>query len=454
VTDAAAPIVPFWKVMVLGICAMAIGPNLALSAAYQLHYSGLHSWLAFLGAAVVCLLVAAAISRFARRFSVPASILSYSKLTLPRWLTAIVAATLLLGYIIGPADGVLTETIYLTSLALPLNHGDSASPLMQCVIAAFSALFIGACAYRGVDLSARIATVLGVACIPVAVWITVRAGASFGFDFRPELTLGGLSSLSLSRGVFVAMAFFIGFDGIATLASDTSEPQRNAPRLLVWILVIAGVTLSVGTLLQAPVLHEYSAGIDAGESPTRILAIAGGIPRAAAASDVVLAMAGMASLIGWFNIAALIVATASRDGFLPAVLGRRHPRYGSPHCAVIFLTLLSIVLPIAMIFWTRSAPIQSTIDLTNVMVLLWLIPYGVICAAAVRRLDAQDRPDVITALAAAGVIAVIVLVGAELLWPINRESGVVNVLGAAVIGVASFLFFKLERRGGAGSREI
>jgi amino acid transporter len=433
---------------------MAIGPNLALSAAYQLHYSGLHSWLAFLGAAVVSMLVAAAISRFARRFSVTASILSYSKLMLPRWLTAVTAATLLLGYIIGPADGVLTETIYLTSLALPLNHGAAAGPLMQCAIAAASALFIGACAYRGVDLSAKIATLLGVACIPVAIWISVSAGSSFGFDFRPELSMSGMSGLSLLRGIFVAMAFFIGFDGVATLASDTSEPQRNVPRLLIWILVMAGVTLSVGTLLQAPVLREHSAGIDAGESPTRILAMAGGIPAAAVAADVVLAMAGMASLIGWLNIAALIVATASRDGFLPAVLGRLHPRYGSPHCAVIFLTILSIVLPMAMVVWTRSAPIQSTIDLTNVMVLLWLIPYGVICAAAVRRFDGHDRPGIAAALSAAGVVAITILAGAELLWPINRESGVVNALGAAVIGVASFLFFKLGRGGSTSPRGV
>jgi len=430
--------------MILGICAMAIGPNLALSAAYQLHYSGLHSWLAFLGAAMISMLVAVAISRFARRFSVTASILSYSKLTLPRSLTAITAATLLLGYVIGPADGVLAETIYLTSLALPLSHGAGAGPLMQCVIAGAAATFIGACAYRGVDLSAKIAMVLGIACIPVAIWISVAAGFSFGFDVRPEFSMKGTSGVSFSQGIFVAMAFFIGFDGIATLASDTSEPQRNVPRLLIWILAIAGVALSAGTLLQTPVLLAHSAGMDAGESPTKILAAAGGIPAAAIAADVVLAMAGMASLIGWLNIAALIVATASKDGFLPATLGRLHPRYGSPHRAVVFLTVLSILLPIAMILWTHSAPIESTINLTNVMVLLWLIPYGIICAAAARRLERGERPGLAVALSALGVVVIIVVAGAELLRPINRESGVVNAIGAGVIGVASILFYRFN----------
>jgi amino acid transporter len=379
----ASPTVPFWKALALGVCAMAIGPNLALSAAYQLHYSGLHSWLAFLGAALLAMLVAVALSRLASRFDVTPTILSYIKLTSTRSIAALVGATLLLGYVLGPADGVLAEAIYLTSLALPLTPHAS-EPWAQCVTVALSALFIGACAYRGLDVSARIATALGIACIPVAIWLTVASASSFHFDVRQELSLDGLSWEAILKGTFVAMAFFIGFDGVASLASETREPQRNVPRLLIPILVIAGVTLSVGTLLQTPTLLERSAALDAGESPTKIMAIAGGAPGLALAADVVLALAGMASLIGWLNISAMVVAAAARDGFLPAALGRNHPRYRSPRNAVMLLTVLSVILPIAMIAWTRSAPLTSTVNFTNVMVLLWLIPYAAVCVCALR----------------------------------------------------------------------
>ena len=437
---AASPIVPFWKVLALGVCAMAVGPNLALSAAYQLHYSGLHSWLAFLGAALISMLVATAISRFARRFDITASILSFAKLTMPRSVTAVVAATLLLGYLIGPADGVLTEAIYLTSLVSPASpYADG--PWVQCATVILSAALIGACAYRGVDVSARIATVLGVACIPLAIWITWVSGSSFGFDIRPELSLKGVSASSMCQGVFVAMAFFIGFDGVGALASETAEPQRNVSRLLSSILLIAGLTLSVGTLLQTPALLAHSAALDAGESPTRIMVIAGGIPSAAVTADVVLAMAGMASLIGWLNISAIIVATAAKEGFLPAVLGHNHPRFGSPHRAVLFLTALSIIIPLVMIGWTRAAAITSTIYLTNVMVLLWLIPYAIICIAAVRRLDPREPRGLAMILSALGALAVILIAGAALLSPINRASAAINAIGACVIVVASAIVF-------------
>jgi hypothetical protein len=57
---------------------------------------------------------------------------------------------------------------------------------------------------------------------------------------------------------------------------------------------------------------------------------------------------------------------------------------------------------------------------------------------------AQDCAHTV-ALSALGVVAIIVVAGAELLWPITRESGVVNAIGAGVIGVASIVFYKLER---------
>ena len=380
----AASTVPYWKALALGVCAMAIGPNLALSAAYQLHYSGLHSWLAFLGAALLVLVVALALSRLAVRFDVTPTILSYVKLTSPRSIAALVAGSLLLGYVIGPADGVLTEGIYLTSLALPLT-ARAADPWVQCVTVTLSALFIGACAYRGLDVSARIATFLGVACIPVAVWLTIASASSYHFDVRSELSLQGLSLGSFLRGIFVALAFFIGFDGVASLASETDQPQKNVSRLLIPLLLIAGATLSAGTLLQAPALLQHAAALDAGESPTRIMAIAGGVPGASLTADVVLALAGMASLIGWLNISAMVVAAAAKEGFLPACLARYHPRYRSPHCAIALLTLLSVILPIAMIAWTRAAPIASTVNFTNIMVLLWLFPYAVVCGCALKR---------------------------------------------------------------------
>jgi amino acid transporter len=449
VTTATPLVVPFWKVMVLSICSLQIGPGIALSAGYLLHYSGRASWLPLTAATGICLLVAVAISRFATRSSVTASILSFAQLTLPRWAVAATAAALLLGYIIAPASGVLSVTIYLASLVNSLGYAWSDTSLMQSIVASAAAILIGACAYRGVDLSAKVSLVLGLACIPIALWISWSAGRSFGFDVRAEFSLDGQSWISIARSTFVAMGLFVGFDGVAALASETAAPKRNVPRVLYWTMCIAGITIVDGAMMQAPVLLAHAAAVDAGESPTKLLAVAGRIPAAAtvtAAADILLAMAIIAGLIAFANCAAIIVATAANDGFLPRTLGRIHPRHGSPHHAVIFLTLVSVLLSVMLLVWTKAAPILSTVYLTNVTVLLWLIPYALICAAAIKRLGVGERTEPAQILSALGLVAILLIAAAQVIWPLDRVSGIVNAAGFALIITGSVVYFLLTPR--------
>lgn len=436
--------VPFWKVMMLGVCAMQIGPNLALSAGYQLQYSGLTSWLALSGAAVISMIVAVTLSRFARRYSVTASLLSFARMSLSPLPVAVTAASFLLGYIIGPAVGVLSATIYLSSLLLTLGVPAGDAVMMQCAICVGASIFIGACAYRGVDLSARVAMILGVACIPLAIWVTLAAGHSFGFDVRPEFDLHKETFISLARGVFVGMAFFVGFDGVGALASETDDPHRSVPRILQWCVGIAGLTLAFGALLQAPVLLAHAGALEAGQSPTKILADVGGMSGIALLSDLVLTMAGIAGLIAWLNCAAVIVATAATEGFLPRALGRTHPSYGSPHQAVVFLSIVSIVLPVVLITWTRAAPILATLYLTNIDVLLWLVPYAILCAGSWRLRDLDRRDGSYRAIALLGLVTIAAIVAAQVIWPIDHVAAVVNVAGAALIIGGSIVFFALS----------
>jgi APA family basic amino acid/polyamine antiporter len=432
--------VPLWKMMVLGLCTLQIGPNLALSAGYQLHYSGLTAWLALSGAAIVSMTVAVAISYFARHYSVTASILSFAQLTLPRWPVAIIATTLLIGYVMGPAIGVMTATIYVSSLIHTLGYSWAGNPWIPSIVAAVLSVIIGASAYRGVDWSAKISLGLGIASIPLAIWVTWSAGRTFGFDIRPELSLGGTSAISISRAVFVAMGFFVGFDGVAALASETAAPKRNVAKILRWTLVVAAITFVGGALLQAPVLLAHSDELGSGASPTKVLAEAIGIPAVAVACDLLLSMACVAGLIAWLNCAAIIVATAANDGFLPKALSGFDARSGSPRRAIVFLTAVSIILSIVLLVWSNAAPILTTAYLTNVNVLLWLIAYALICAAAVKHRAAGERRGLSHVLSFAGLVAILAIICAQVIWPLDHISAVMNVAGIAMIVLGSVAF--------------
>jgi APA family basic amino acid/polyamine antiporter len=440
------PIVPFWKVMALALSAMQIGPNIAIAAGYQLTYSGLGSWVAFFCAAMLSMMVAIVLGRFASIYSVTATILSFAQRTLPRWPIAIIATCILFGYIVGPAIAITGSTIYLASLANSFGLAQAGSVVSECVITVAVSLFIGICAYRGVELSSKVSIALGVICLPLAVGITIAAANSFGFDVRSELTTSGLTIHSLPRGVFVAMAFFAGFDCVAALASETANPKRDVARTLKWTVGLCGSAVVIGALLQAPALMANVNALNAGESPTKILAIAAGFPSIALMSDVVLAMTTVSGLIAWFNAAAIIVATAANDGFLPRKLGVLDAKSGTPQRAIILLTLISTVLPTIIFAWTKSAPIIASLYMSNFIVLIWLIPYGLICAAAIWGAQSSSHPFSIRVSAVIGLVMTLSTVVAQLIFPIDHISAIVNLAGMLIVGFGTILFFRIQRK--------
>ena len=440
----AAPI-PFWKVVILGLCAMEVGPNLALSAAFQLHISGRQSWLVIALAALTAMLVASAISLFAQRQVATGSILSYVRTALPEWGICVTATCVLLGYILGATSSVVGAAMYASTLLLRLGipnaTGFASVAVLMLIVSAGAA--VSAC--RGVEVSARVALALGLICIPVAIGVTVAASCRSGIQIHDEIFRHDTSWLAAGRGLFVALGFFVGFDGISTLASETDDPKRNVGRVFRWTLGLTALAVVAAALLQTPILLEHSAALDAGESPTSILSRVAGLSGVDVASDTLLCMATIAGLIAWVNFAALIVANAASDGYLPRSLATVHPRYGTPHRAVLFLCLIAWLIPLAVELITRTSVLTTIIYLTNMSQLFWLIPYTLVCVAALGTLRRERRLLDPTAMAAATAAVLLVAVMVmEAIWPTDSTAAMMERLSLALVVAGSAI---LLRRG-------
>jgi amino acid transporter len=438
--------IPFWKVMALGISAMQIGPNMALSGGYQLSYSGLGSWLVLLVAAGIAMILAMVLSRFARKYSVSATMLSVAQKLLPRFPVAVVAASLLLGYLLAPAVSVLGSAIYLFSLFNSFSFFQADPVLMTCLISAGVTLLIGWCAYVGVELSAKVSIVFGAICIPLAICITFAAGRSYGFDVGEQLSVETPVNVELFRGVFVAMAFFIGFDCVGAIANESANPARDIPRVLYLTVGVAALAIVGGALLQVPVLIAHPTEMANGESPTKILGAAGGFPDFSIATDIILTLTIISGLISWVSGAALTVATAAREGFLPKYFGHLNEKTKVPRRAICLLTVVSLVIP-TMVFWFgRETPLNATLYLTNFLVLLWMIPYSVICFAVFNERSNGAANFLVRGIAALAMTLIILAVVAQLFWPIDAFSGIVNAIGVSAIVALSLVFYNYRRK--------
>ncbi len=191
---------------------------------------------------------------------------------------------------------------------------------------------------KGIQESANFAKIMVFVKVTViALFIIVGA-----FYVRPEnwvpFAPSGIKGILM--GAFAIFYAYIGFDAISTAAEETKNPQKNLPIGLIGSLIICSVIYCLVTIvltgmmpmsaidLKAPIAHAMSfVGQDwfAG-------AIAIG------------ALAGLTSvlLVLQFGTTRILYAMA-RDGFLPSIMKKVHPKYNTPWIITILSTVLMLI---------------------------------------------------------------------------------------------------------------
>ncbi len=220
----------------------------------------------------------------------------------------------------------------------------------------------------GVRESARVNAVM-VTFKLVLVLIFVGVGAFFvkRANYTP-FAPNGFSGIW--TGASLAFFSYIGFDAVSTAAEETRDPQRNLPRGMIASLIICTV------------IYIATATVMTGLVPSSLLGT--GDPLAHA-----LRLAGLDHLATVMSFGGLIAVTAvllvfqmgqpriflamSRDGLLPPLFGRVHPRFRTPATGTILTGAFVAVCP------TFVTPDQA-LELTNIGTLFAfvLVSLGVI----------------------------------------------------------------------------
>lgn len=217
----------------------------------------------------------------------------------------------------------------------------------------------------GMKLSARVTSV--VVGVKVTVVLLVIIAGSFFIDpanYRPFIPepKGTISGSGLTapliqlifgyepttfgvEGIFTAAAVvffaFIGFDVVATAAEETRNPQRDMPRGILGSLLICTV-LYVAVSIVVTGMQKYTRlTVDA---PLADAFKATGHPFYAGVisfgAAIGLTTVCMILLLGQSRV----FFAMSRDGLLPRVFSRVHPRFGTPYRSTILLgTLIAVV---------------------------------------------------------------------------------------------------------------
>ncbi|NMO00649.1 APC family permease [Gordonia sp. TBRC 11910] len=367
---------------------MALLPMLMVSAA------GPSAVFSTVLTAVLMSCVGVAVITFARRYVAAGSIYSYVGEVFGPWARLLSAGALLTGYAIQIA--AISSCVGLFVGSFFASHGvtGTAGLLVQAGSAVAAIVIATVVAYRGADTSVRAAVGLALVSIPLVALIV---GAS---ALHTHLNLGGQFHLASGQvsgillGVATGAAWLIGFESCTAMATETKDPHRAVPLAVMAGPIVLGVLYVVCTIAEVPGLIATQDRLAAGESAPAALAINAGLGATiASATDVVLAVAAFAGLIGMINYASRCTMAIADDALLPATFTKIHERYHSPSRAIVIMAALGAALILTLTLATGSLIVAYTL-LATLMTLVWVVPYVLVCLGAIalnRRLG-QRKP--------------------------------------------------------------
>ena len=224
---------------------------------------------------------------------------------------------------------------------------------------------------RGIEMVGKFATTLEIFIIlPVIAMVVIGLAKWHHNPFVPFIVPHQPAFKVFGVGLALGLWAYSGYEQLSTVAEEVENPRRSYPRALA---VVVPLSMAVYFLTMM-------AGLASGGEWQRWHS--GYLSDAAAAVG---GMVGGHAWLGiWMTLAAMVanaallnstVLTTTRmpsamaeDGYLPAALTRKHPRYGTPWIAILVSSAIYASLAwhslgqlISVYIWLRSATTVLTV---------------------------------------------------------------------------------------------
>ncbi len=298
--------------------------------------------LAYIIGMVAMVFTALSYGSMARAFPVAGSVYSYAQRGLNQHVGFIAGWLMLLDYLLIP------PLLYVYA-AMALNHLYPDIPKVGFILAFLvSATFVN---LRGITFTARMNIVFLLAQLVVLgiflfyAWTALHNGGGNG-----ELTLAPLYNPQtfnfalLMQAVSIAVLSFLGFDAISTLAEEIKgDPGRSVGKAALITLVVMGTIFVVQTWIAT----DLAAGLGFKSADTAFYEIA-----ELAAGSWLATLTAVTTALSWGIAVAVTSQSAvsrllfgmARDGKLPKILARVHPKHNTPYMSIYLVAVLSLLI--------------------------------------------------------------------------------------------------------------
>ncbi|HAM25960.1 MAG TPA: APC family permease [Microbacteriaceae bacterium] len=393
------------------------------------------------GALLLSLLVATTVNQFTRRMSAAGSLYTFVSKGLGTAASFFTGVAMLVGYGFVAMFSLAGSGLFLATLVGHFVRGAADSALLVSALIVVLAAVCFLVLARGIRLSTRVTLLVESASVALilvlVIAVLVRQGGGINWSV---LSIGDAKPGDFATGVVLALMAFVGFESASSLGVEAKRPFANVPRAIVWTVVVSGVLYLLATYSQLVGFSAIGLSITGSDSPVNTLTNAYGVEWTGLVLDASIATSFFACAVASTTALVRVVFSMSRDGFIPAVFGRTHPRLHTPFVAAVAVVPMLVVVPLLVI-----ASGSGVWDAMGVLLVCsvsgYITSYVLVCLAAfvfLRRIGELTFWVGLRALGASALLAIglAVYLGSQ---SVSASSlGVWLFLGIMIVGVALY----------------
>ena len=292
----------------------------------------------------------------------------------------------------------------------------------------------------------------------IVVWLrfgTTVTSSDFRIPGDPRFVLNSFGVICFG---------LVGLELASIMGDEIEDPKKTLPGAVAWGGILSGALYIGATLTLLIAVSKSDISVLQG-----IVQAVGHMAKRVGVSWIVAPFAFLLSLsiagIGsaWLGGSARIPFVAGLDSYMPAWLGKIHPRYATPYAALIVHATVSMILVVINFSFT-SAGVQETFQkLLSLAVVLQLVPFLYMFAAllkiAIGDSFAKGRYTRLTLILSGASGLLTTSLGIALVFfPAQQITSILSyevwMFGGTLffIGLAAFFFFVYGRR--KASRKI
>jgi amino acid transporter len=286
----------------------------------------------------------------------------------------------------------------------------------------------------------------------VVVWLrfgTTVTSSDFAIPANPRFVLNSFGVICFG---------LVGLELASVMGDEIENPAKTLPGAVAWGGVLSGLLYIGATLTLLIAVSKDNISVLQGiVQAVRHMAGRVGVAWIVAPFAFLLSVsiAGIGS--AWLGGSARIPFVAGLDSYMPAWLGKVHPKYRTPYAALIVHAAVSMILVILNFSFTGAGVQETFQKLLSLAVVLQLVPFlymfGALLKMAVRTPFVRGRYSRTTLiLAGASGLLTTVLGIALAFFPAQQITSVRSyelwMVGGTLffIGLAAFFFFVYGRR--------